>query len=53
MESNTQIPRERAAQYGREAVQIIRQGAYSQVIFAALDGSREQRFIGPFQRAFN
>jgi len=28
MESNTQIPRERAAQYGQEAVQIIREGVY-------------------------
>ena len=28
MESNTQIPRSLAAQYGQEAVQIIRQGAY-------------------------
>lgn len=28
-------------------------GAYSQAIFAVLDGSREKRSIGPFQRVFN
>ncbi len=36
----------------RQALQENFQGAYSRVIFAVLDWSREKRFIGPFQRAF-
>ena len=36
----------------RQALGENFQGAYSKVIFAILDWSREKRFIGPFQRAF-
>jgi hypothetical protein len=48
--------------FGNDSVEIARlfrqalaenfRGAYSQVIFAVLDWSREKWFIGPFQRAF-
>ncbi len=40
------------AQLFRQALAENFRGAYSQVIFAILDWSREKRFIGPFQRAF-
>ena len=40
------------AQLFRQALAENFQGAYSQVIFAVLDWSRERKFIGPFQRAF-
>lgn len=36
----------------RQALEENFRGAYSQVIFAVLDWSREKRFIVPFQRAF-
>lgn len=36
----------------RQALEENFRGAYSRVIFAVLDWSREQKFIGPFQRAF-
>lgn len=40
------------AQLFRQALGENFQGAYSRVIFAVLDWSREKRLIGPFQRAF-
>jgi uncharacterized protein (TIGR02452 family) len=36
----------------REALEDNFKGAYSQVIFAIIDWSRDERFIGPFQRVF-
>jgi len=40
------------AELFRQALQENFQGAYGRVIFAILDWSQENRFIGPFQRAF-